>query len=537
MQRIRQPDLLPSNSGSVRNESDKRRPRAEDEWLEEPTSQGPPYELVEIQDKGKYTEQRYGNADVYWNSVMVEASEEEKERRRVAGEGESREKRNGRIFENTEQLYQAYNKRQRNQDDMKRSSAVPEQKRFLSDLASTPAPTDGPSHPAAKPNHDANEDPYITLTENTSVAELNTNLTLSPDLTWNSALTQILASPGVDSSVSSGIRARAHGTFRSKRGDTDEVDMREVSMVPSFSYPLRNARWCDACQASYLPSLDRDGQVEGIWQAEGEDHLPNGRNDSTTGDSDDDVSFLDLTQSNDMHADSLYRVPTPTLTPTERRTSDPGSVLRDILDAEELEMYQEIMSHNPRFTMLLDWAENRAENVDENRQVPLITKLCWVIEDLTKRLADFEGCGSCRTTRQGADGFENLCVSDPGKLVRAFDLMDRVLKGCWKRECSLLNTLLDIQERRNSQSIVFLRLLTRRAGAGNRAKSSSQKYAIECQSFGSLVSSGGSETASKSDASLSKKELDTLLHIATQNVTILREDLGDVCELLYESDE
>jgi hypothetical protein len=31
---------------------------------------------VKIEDKGEYTEQRYGAVNVYWNSIMVEASKE-----------------------------------------------------------------------------------------------------------------------------------------------------------------------------------------------------------------------------------------------------------------------------------------------------------------------------------------------------------------------------------------------------------------------------------------------------------------------------
>ncbi|KAF1932329.1 uncharacterized protein M421DRAFT_289464 [Didymella exigua CBS 183.55] len=524
MQCVRQPSLLPSNSGSVRAESVQRHPRVADEWLE-----GLPYELIEVEDQGEYTEQRYGNVDVYWNSVMVEASPDEQERRRVAKEGKRREKRHGRVFDNTEQLYQAYNNRPRN-NEARQFRAVPEPARSLDNAPSIPARPDGCSHPVSQSQHDADEDRFITLTERTSVANLNAYQADSSRLTWNSALTQILASPGVDPSISSAIRARARSTSGTKHGGTDEVDMREVSMVPNFSYPVANVRWYDACQASDWPYSGGEECDNNVEDAKSQGRLLNGCGTSRTG-TNDDVSFLDLTQLINIDEDSLYRA--PTTTPAENRMSDPGSMLRDILDPEELEMYREIMSHNPRFTASLDRTEKRAEN----RQVLLVAKLCSVIEDLIERLAELEGCEQSRKIKQEVDGYENLYISDAGKLVRAFDLMDLVLEGFWGRECTLLNTLLGVKERKDRWRNVLLRLLTQRTGTHDGGRPYSRENGTDCPLLGSTASSSESGGRMSSNGSLGKKELDALLLIATQNVTILREDLQAVFELLEEGED
>jgi hypothetical protein len=338
LQRVRYPAHPLPNSYSVPTESDERRPPAEDNWLEEPTSQGSPYELVEIEDRGEYTEQRYGNVDQYWNSVMVEATPEEKERRRIAEEARRREKRNGRVFDNTEKLYSALNKPQQNQH----SSSVTNQRVSLTGLTSPPAPTGNPDCFATQPEQDTNEDRYITLTENTSTAVLTTNQAAHAELTWNSALTQILASPGIDPSVASSIRARARDE------PNNEVDMREVSIVPNFSYPIANARWSDACRAADWSCPSGSECNNSAPAVEKRDRLPYSRRDSMNSSNGDDITSLDPPQSNDSEPISA-----------SHRCSDPGSILRDILDPEELELYREIMSHNPRFTVLLDRAQKR----------------------------------------------------------------------------------------------------------------------------------------------------------------------------------
>jgi hypothetical protein len=519
MHRVRHPSDLPSESGTAPSWSDQRHLSVGDGGLEEPTSQGSPYELIEIKDRGEYTVQRYGNVDLYWNSVMVEASQEEKERRRVAGEGRER-KRNGRVLDNTEQLYQTF---QRRQPDW-RSSTVPGQALSIPGQTSPTVPSDNASHAATQHGCDAGEDRHITLTENTSVTGSNAQQANNSRLTWNSALTRILASPSVDPSVASEIKARAGQMSNGQDPGDDEVNMRAVNMVPNFSYPIANARWCDACHASDWPCLDG---FECDNSAGNEPRLPNRRGGFVTDTSNDDVSFLDLTLFSDVDVDSLYREPTPTA--ASHRSPDAGSILRDILEAEEVELYREIMSHNPRFTLLLDRAENR--------QVSLVTKLGSLTEHSMKRVADLEGRESCRKTPAFDGGYEDLYIDDPVTLVQAFNLMDRVLEGCWERECSLLNTLLDVKDRRDKWRNALLRLLTLSSDGGDIVGFSSRKNIVTTRpSLGSMSSSSEAGSGMSSDTNLSKRALDALLRVAVQNVNILREDLEDVDRLLLESD-
>jgi hypothetical protein len=134
-------------------------------------------------------------------------------------------------------------------------------------------------------------------------------------------------------------------------------------------------------------------------------------------------------------------------------------------------------------------------------------------------------------------GSEGLYISDAVRLARAFDLMDRVLEGCWKRECSLLSTLLDVKERRNRRGNALLRLLTLKTDGKDGGSSSSRRQIMDGLLLGSIASPSKPGSVTSSAANLGKRELDALLHIPIQNVNILREDLEDVGRLLSESDQ
>lgn len=226
----------------------------QDEWLEEPASQDLVYELTEVEDKGEYTEQRYGNADAYWNGVLVEGRAEGEQKRHVAENCGWRKKINSRVFHNTEQVYQAYDNRHREEGSADQPTAVLEQIRSLNNPASMPMHINSFSDAAAHFNGDMTEVCSITPSESTSVAHLSANQAVSPNLTWNSRLVRILASPSVASSLSSAIRARAYG-----KSSSAHMNMCEVGMVPNFSYPLANACWSDTCHASRCEKMEEAG--------------------------------------------------------------------------------------------------------------------------------------------------------------------------------------------------------------------------------------------------------------------------------------
>jgi hypothetical protein len=220
-QRICDIFLPPHASPSARTDSDIRRQRIEDKWLEVPTRSGSPYRLLDVENKGEYSQHRYGDVDLYWNSVMVEAGEDRKMKQSLK---EKRRRRKGRSFDDTEQLYQAF------------------ARNHIEDLHK-------------QPHHDSNSDRYITLTEKTSVAELDAHEALSRRLTWNLALESILASSHIDPEVAALIRSRARGRRTHRYADT--LDMIEVSMVPNFSYPIADSRWCSSSDANDIPPEDR----------------------------------------------------------------------------------------------------------------------------------------------------------------------------------------------------------------------------------------------------------------------------------------
>jgi hypothetical protein len=57
-------------------------------------------------------------------------------------------------------------------------------------------------------------------------------------------------------------------------------------------------------------------------------------------------------------------------------------------------------------------------------------------------------------------------------------------------------------------------------------------YTHDRQRFDSLASSVGSETMAGREASLKRSALDTLTDMAAQDVRILREDVGDIVDLI-----
>lgn len=193
---------------------------------------------------------------------MVEAGPEKKERRRLAEEDRKKGTR-GRAFGDTEQLYEAVANRQRIRGSVQgtASAAVPERMGCLLPTPSTHriahGRTEGVTDQQSCCNRDTNGYRYSAPTENSNAYELpvDAQQRAKSTLTWNSALTRILASPCVDPSVSAAIRARARGRTMSRRRTNEAVDMRLVDMVPNFSYPLAGARWCERCNVHERPAV------------------------------------------------------------------------------------------------------------------------------------------------------------------------------------------------------------------------------------------------------------------------------------------
>lgn len=157
------------------------------------------------------------------------------------------------MIDNIEQFNHAFNKRQPHPH----SSTVREQTVSTSDLRWSLALAKKNSHSATRSDAGATEDLHITFAENACVTQCNAQQPADKSrLIWNSEFTRILASPDVDPSAASEIKAQAgHASGHEAQGD-EEVDMRAVTMVPNLSCPVANAHWCDACHASDWPCLD-----------------------------------------------------------------------------------------------------------------------------------------------------------------------------------------------------------------------------------------------------------------------------------------
>ncbi|KAF1360585.1 hypothetical protein EJ07DRAFT_155018 [Lizonia empirigonia] len=368
----------------------KRRPRVKDKRLESPTSSGSPCQLMEIEDKGEYNEQRYDNVNTYWNSVMVEAGPEEKERRRLAEEDRKKRTR-GRAFGDTKQLYEAVANRQRIRGSVQgtASAAAPERMGCLPPTPSTHrtphSRTEGVTDQQSCFDRDTNGYRYSTPNENKNAYELpvDAQQRAKSTLTWNSALTRILASPCVDPSVSAAIRARARGRKMSRSRTNGEVDMRLVDMVPNFSYPLAGARWCERCSVHERPAAAASTTSDEQKKTPKPSNSPIIRPEQRPAD-------LNINANSASNAprpttsqpspspstDSLYRPPTP----AHRTEHAPHSVLRDILDPPELAMYSHIATHDPRLSLLLEDADALQRQVppvrNPRRRLACAGKIC-----------------------------------------------------------------------------------------------------------------------------------------------------------------
>ncbi|KAJ8107588.1 hypothetical protein OPT61_g8764 [Boeremia exigua] len=300
----------PSHSSSVASKLTKRLPRAEDERPVTSPAQSLPRELPRIKDKGDFAEHRYGNVNLYWNSVMMEASEQEKARRVAEIESNGKQRNNDRVFADSEQLCRAYDCHHRDQRSIMAETTVTQQTHCSLDThpaISALDPHSGNRTEVPLANGNCGTDP----TANSSVKDLHALDSANADLTWNSALTRILASPYINASLSSSIKARAHSYPPSS--DKEEFNMRAVSFVPNFSYPIAAAQWYDTRPASTLLRDFENGVAERSETTGGREL--DGAQLSTLG-VNGGVGVFDFGLGNGGDGDSLYRVPTPTSTLT-----------------------------------------------------------------------------------------------------------------------------------------------------------------------------------------------------------------------------
>ncbi|KAH6637966.1 hypothetical protein C7974DRAFT_451172 [Boeremia exigua] len=294
--RVRRVSISPSHSPSARTRLDKRRPRASDECVEASTPQSSPHELVKIEDRGEYTEQRYGDVNLYWNSEMVETNEQGATQRKT-GDKNARRKRQkeSHVFDDTEQLCRAYHNRYQGQGSPKSEKIAPQQ----TNQSTNPAPNTHHSQATHLPTHRTHRN-HSTPTATSSSTDPPPDSHTFAHLTWNSALAHILSSPLIDPSIKAAISARSNASQPATQNG--EVAMCAVNLVPNFSYPIPSARWYDTATVSAPGPPSVNGNAAGLAARDER------RRDSLLGNGD--TAVLDVGGA-DADEDSLYRAPTP----------------------------------------------------------------------------------------------------------------------------------------------------------------------------------------------------------------------------------
>ncbi|KAJ4989185.1 hypothetical protein SVAN01_05264 [Stagonosporopsis vannaccii] len=317
--RTHHPSTTPAHFPSARMKQDKRRPSTEDESLEAPASPNSRHELVLIEDKGEYTQLRYDNVNVFWNSVMVESNEheqasEQENARRLLGSENKRARRGSCGFANPKQLYKAFQRRSSNRTSLSLETTLPQQTSFLIDPQSANStPTDRPAISSRTPSPALASSQRPTAPTPCSPSSI--------PLTWNSALTLILTSSNTDPLLARRVIARSRKPHLPSQ-DGRRVEMCDVGMVPNFSYPIRGACWHRAWYGSDRVCVEGDIDADLGAGVEGEDGREERRGESggvgpvfvrKQKGEDADVSFLDLDKGRMGEEDSLYRAPTPIL--------------------------------------------------------------------------------------------------------------------------------------------------------------------------------------------------------------------------------
>jgi len=202
--------------------------------LEAPTSSSSRHKLVQIEDRGEYTQPRYGNVDMFWNSVMVEAIEQEEEHQVAEGQSK-RTSRDDTGSADTRQLYNAHQVRSSNQTSHNLKTQSPRQTSPLTSprpFKLTPTNHPAPAPPPLPPfplQHPATLLPPYDL--------------FTTPLTWNKALTRILTNPRTSPSLVRFVLARSQKSHDHSSQERRGVQMRDVAMVPNFSYPICGAWW------------------------------------------------------------------------------------------------------------------------------------------------------------------------------------------------------------------------------------------------------------------------------------------------------
>jgi len=381
-------------------------------------------------------------------------------------------------------------------------------------------------------------------------------------LTWLTALNRIIRNDGVDPATRTRIQERVRQnstTVESRNGDAHPITMADAGLVPNFSYPIAGSAFYDRIYAEETPPSP---SLEDIRRSE-EQQPPPLTNGVSPGHHSDSSSSR-----------TLYRSPTPNnmplrggsdespaqLTngvhpgyyPPSSSSGDSGNdafhyppalpdnvpehvfnLLCSLLTPSELALHYDVVQdsappHLPPFPALVP-PSNAASDIPT--VVRLVQRLHAAVYGLQDRVWGLEEDLIPQLSTHLEEKHlqireldrENSSLQDEiTELKRIADFSTKVLTGCWEREWEVWRTLLDIQKRREMHRSPLSRIFSR-----TPTPSAKDDGLLDfCKPEGYVAPP--LPTGKVTQGSLKKKELDALLLMAKQNVTILIEDLGEL---------
>lgn len=384
-------------------------------------------------------------------------------------------------------------------------------------------------------------------------------------LTWNSALNSILRNEAVDPVMRARVRERIERSLTSadqKLFDKNSypVTMKDAGLVPNFSHPSAGSEFHDRLQSG---QADRSLSLENFRQLEEqqeEQSLPNGVNAGYHNRSNSSSALYCSPPHSDWPLRGGNEESPPQLTngvppgyyssssgssdnsnhdPHHRPPSPPDRVpehvfafLCSLLTRSELALHYDVIydlapPHPPPFPNLVP-RSNAMSAIPLD--VRLVQKLHTAVYGLQDRIVGVEEdlIPELSTNLENKHlqvrelDVQNLSLQEEViELKRIVDFSNKVLAGCWEREWEVWRTLNDIQRRRKACRGRLTRMFSRASDATIRDDEllhshRPEGYVTQTQPFGRAA-----------QGPLKKKELDALLLMAKQNVSILVEDLGE----------
>ena len=347
-------------------------------------------------------------------------------------------------------------------------------------------------------------------------------------------------------------------TVEPRNGDAHPITMADAGLVPNFSYPIAGSAFYDRIYAEETPPSQSLEDVRGIGGQQ--QPLTNGVSSGHHSDSSSSRTLyrsptprnLPLRGGSDESPALLTNGVHPGYYPPSSSSGDSGNaalhdppalpdkvpehvfnLLCSLLTPSELALHYDVVQdsappHLPPFPALVP-PSNAASDIPI--VVRLVQRLHAAVYGLQDRVWGLEEDLIPQLSTQLEENHlqireldrENGSLQDEiTELKRIADFSTKVLTGCWGREWEVWRTLLDIQRRRETYrsplACIFKRTPT---------PSVQDDGLLDfCKPEGYVAPP--LPTGKVTQGSLKKKELDALLLMAKQNVTILIEDLGEL---------